>query len=51
MLHRPLTVRALEEVEKLADWMDLRLDAVRWPGGENSQKGVPKDGFGTPNQD
>lgn len=29
---------AIEEVEKLADWMELRLQAVRWPEGKEAQK-------------
>lgn len=29
---------AIEEIEKLADWMELRLQAVRWPSGEEAQK-------------
>lgn len=29
---------ATEEVEKLADWMELRLQAVRWPHGAEAQK-------------
>ncbi len=31
-------IAAIEEVERLADWMELRLQAVLWPNGDEAQK-------------